>query len=111
MQKLLLEKTVAKEPVNPRDKPWCVNLNQWSRYISGGREMLQYIDAAWSDALKWDERVYFKAEVKLAMSSRENTWRYLLREPIGYRNHQSNKKGKLIECEAYFIENQSFINH
>ena len=50
-----------------------------------------------------DEDVYLKAELELIEASLENAEKFLSGSPIGYRNHERNKRGKLVKCEAYFM--------
>ena len=51
-----------------------------------------------------EERIYLKAEYDLIMSDLGNTDKWLQGYYIGYRNHQRDKKGKLVAVEAYFID-------
>lgn len=48
-------------------------------------------------------KVYTNAIMDLVLSSLDNTHKYLSGYNIGYRNHQHDKKGKLVKCEAYFL--------
>lgn len=80
------------------------NLQQWSAYIQGAQEILLRWKDEFEPYLKPAERVYFRAEINLALSDMRATERYLLRDKIGYRNHVKDKSGKLISCEAYFID-------
>lgn len=50
------------------------------------------------------ERPYVKAELNLCLKDQRSTMFWLSGQPIKYRNHKCDKKGKLIECEAYFVE-------
>ena len=45
-----------------------------------------------------------KAIVNLLISDLKNVQEYLLGTNIGFRNHVRYKKGKLISCEAYFVQ-------
>ena len=50
-----------------------------------------------------DDAVYLQAELDLIVSSQDNTRHFLCGDyRIHYRNHQRDKKGKLIKVEAYF---------
>lgn len=56
-----------------------------------------------------DEKVYIKAELDLITSSKRNMQLWLDDTPIRYRNWERDKKGKLIKCEAYFVEYRNVI--
>lgn len=51
-----------------------------------------------------EDKVYTRAMVELLRSDLRNVENYLLGTQIGFRKHVRNKKGKLVSCEAYFIE-------
>lgn len=78
------------------------NLHQWSAYIQGAQEVLLRWKDEFEPYLKPTERIYFQAEIALALKDMRSTERYLLRDRISYRNHVKNKQGKVISCEAYF---------
>lgn len=84
------------------------NLHEWSNRMQGAREML--IKLYENDKMilplavkRSEDRVYTKAIVNLLASDLKNVQEYFLGTNIGYRNHVRDKKGKLISCEAYFI--------
>lgn len=81
------------------------NLNTYSAYLQGARAaMLAFCDE-FPQIFRGKEAVYNKAVVELATSSLRNTDLYLSREyEIHFRNHENNKKGKCVKCEAYFAE-------
>ena len=58
---------------------------------------------------KGEEWVYLEAEWRLFMSSKRNCQLFLDGTEIRYRNHERDKKGKLIRCEAYFTERLTLI--
>ena len=50
-----------------------------------------------------DDAVYVKAELDMILSSLDNTRHFLCGDyRIHYRNHERDKKGRLIKVEAYF---------
>lgn len=55
------------------------------------------------DSAGKDSKVYHEAIVRLILSSLDNTQKFMMRKQIGYMNHQRDKKGKLVRCDAYFI--------
>lgn len=50
-----------------------------------------------------EDRVYTKAIVNLLAIDLRNIQEYFLGTNIGFRNHVRDKKGKLLNCEAYFV--------
>lgn len=86
------------------------NLYEWSLKMQGAREMLEAIIASVKesngrfclDNVGKDSKVYHEAIIRLVLSNIDNTQKFLSRTPIGYKNHQRDKKGNLIYCEAYF---------
>ena len=85
------------------------NLHEWSERMQGAREMLikLYEDDKMILPLgvkRSEERIYTKAIVNLLISDLRNVQEYLLGTNIGFRNHVRYKKGKLISCEAYFVQ-------
>lgn len=85
------------------------SLMLWSERMQGARSMLQaIIDCVGSNPknkLILDEnKVYTDAIIRLVMSLIDNTQKFLTTpNRIAYRNHERDKKGKLIKVEAYFI--------
>ena len=87
------------------------NLHEWSWKMQGAREMLlAIIDSVNAskgrfllDSAGKDSKVYHDAIVRLILDNLDNTQKFLMKNPIGYRNHVRDKKGKLIGCEAYFV--------
>lgn len=86
-----------------------INLHEWSTYISGAQQMLLVMQR--NEVLlcnvthnRAKDKIYSDAEYKLALSSMDNTYMYLMNhKKIGYREHVLNKKGKLVSVEAYFL--------
>ena len=87
------------------------NLHIWSNRMQGAREMLIAITESVNeskgrfllDSAGKDSKVYHDAIVRLILDNLDNTQKFLMKKPIGYRNHVRDKKGKLISCEAYFM--------
>ena len=84
------------------------NLHEWSDRMQGAREML--IKLYENDNMilpigvkRSEDRVYTKAVVNLLAIDLRNIQEYFLGTNIGYRNHVRDKKGKLLSCEAYFV--------
>lgn len=79
------------------------NIIRYSAYYQGARmAAMKLIEGYFMDRAKGDEKVYLKAELELIIGSLENTERFLSGSPIRYRNHERDKRGKLVKCEAYF---------
>ena len=84
------------------------NLHEWSERMQGAREML--IKLYENDNMilpigvkRSEDRVYTKAIVNLLAIDLRNIQEYFLGTNIGFRNHVRDKKGKLLNCEAYFV--------
>lgn len=76
-----------------------------SAYLQGARKAILALCDEFPQIFKGKEGVYNKAVVDLATSSLRNTDLFLTREyELHFRNHEHNKKGKCIRCEAYFAE-------
>lgn len=84
------------------------NLHEWSLKMQGAREMLcAIIDHNHKfllDNAGKESHVDHNAIVKLILSSKDNTHKFLAGMPIAYRFHKYDKKGKLLSCEAYFLD-------
>ena len=75
--------------------------------MMGARQMLQRILDTYNIKTKAkqdkDDDVYLKAELNMIVSSQDNIRHFLCGDyRIHYRNHQRDKKGKLVKVEAYF---------
>ena len=84
------------------------NLHEWSERMQGAREML--IKLYENDNMilpigvkRSGDRVYTKAIVNLLAIDLRNIQEYFLGTNIGFRNHVRDKKGKLLNYEAYFV--------
>ena len=80
-------------------------LHPWSERMVGIRLGVRaYWKALQDIKLPKEERIYLEAEYDLIMSDLKNTDKWIQGYYIGYRNHQRDKKGKLVAVEAYFID-------
>ena len=89
------------------------NLHEWSLKMQGAREMLEKLNAmqqhgmavlnvACEGKLRKEDKVYSDAIIRLALSSLDNTAKFLMGRQPCYCNDEKDKKGKLIKCDAYF---------
>lgn len=75
--------------------------------LMGARKMLLRLRDTYRFAMKTkggkDDAVYLQAELDLIGSTQDNVRHFLCGDlRIHYRNHQRDKRGKLIKAEAYF---------
>jgi hypothetical protein len=56
-----------------------------------------------------EEWLYLEAEWRLYTESVRNMQLYMDGYEVRYRNHQKDKRGKLIRCEAYFVERRTIF--
>ena len=97
-----------KEPIN------LSKLRDWAVYTAGARMMLlklrQHLlgDEPHPNLQykrKAEDKVYTKAILDLILSSKDNVYRFLMGGyEIRFTEHERNKKGKLINCRAYFAK-------
>lgn len=85
------------------------HLHDWSNRMQGARQMLVKLYDEEGMLLfvtgkKSDDRVYTRAIVNLVKSDLKNVETYLMGANIGFRKHVRSQKGKLVSCEAYFID-------
>lgn len=85
------------------------NLVHYSAYYQGARKAADALTPFVVRNFRGDEKVYIKAELDLVVSSLRNIQLWLDGTQIRYRNHERDKKDKLIKCEAYFIERETII--
>ena len=83
------------------------NLYEESFELIGARKMLLRLRDSYRFAPKVkgdkDDGVYLQAELDLIGSSQDAVRHFLCGDyRIHYRNHERDKKGKLIKVEAYF---------
>lgn len=86
-------------------------LAMYASYYQGARDMGQHLlERIITDSKpKGDDWIYIAAEWRLLLSSKRNCQLYLDGTEIRYRNHERDKKGKLVRCEAYFVERLTLI--
>lgn len=85
------------------------NLHEWSNRMQGARLMLVRLYendgmTLFVSGRHSEDKVYTKAIVNLIREDLRNVENYLLGTQIGFRKHVRSQKGKLVSCEAYFIE-------
>lgn len=83
------------------------NLNYYGYYIQGARMVMLRVMEEWLPQLRHEDAVYMKAILKLALEDTRSTQRYLMRDPIGFRNHKGDKRGRLLSVEAFFMETKN----
>lgn len=76
----------------------------WSAYILGAMDAATRLRPYVEWNARGDEKAYRDAEMDLVTKDRRSLDRFLGHHRIGYRNHQRDKKGRLVHCEAYFID-------
>ena len=101
----------AREILERRQDERARILAMYASYYQGARDMGQKLmERLMTDSKpKGEEWVYLEAEWRLFMSSKRNCQLFLDGTDIRYRNHERDKKGKLIRCEAYFTERLTLI--
>lgn len=82
------------------------NIHVWGAYYQGARMMLlhlwEHYDLRERCAVKdKDAGVYMKAIVDFALTDKRNCELFMAGERLRFRNHERNKKGRLVRCEAY----------
>lgn len=58
---------------------------------------------------KGEDWIYQQAFLKLITSSKRNMQLYLDGTEMRYRNHERNKKDKLVSVECYFVERRTIL--
>ena len=81
-------------------------IHDWSVYMQGARRaFILYRELLDDSKGRRDNMVYTDAIHKLITSDLRYTGMFLSGDyTICYRNHQRDKKGKLISCEAFFAD-------
>lgn len=82
-------------------------LHDYSQRMSGARMMHHRLKDHKMIDLKGDDKIYRDAYLDCLFANPHALELWLNGDTprIGYRNHQRNKKGKLVSCEAYLMEN------
>lgn len=81
------------------------NLFLWSHYMDGARDLLLKLKdggVLLETQFGKENKVYSDAIYTMLFSDKRNMQNFLYGETICFRNHERNKKGKLIKCEAYY---------
>lgn len=78
-------------------------VQQYSAYLQGAMAATEAFVKCFPQIKKGKDAPYNKAIIELAISSNRNMDLFLAGEyEIRFRNHKNDRKGKCIECEAYF---------
>lgn len=83
-------------------------LAMYASYYQGARMIgVKVLEGIQNRKPKGDDWVYLEAEWRLYTESVRNMQLYMDGYEIRYRNHQKDKRGKLLRCEAYFVERRT----
>ena len=78
-------------------------VQQYSAYLQGAMAATETFVKCFPQITKGKDAPYNKAIIELAISSKRNMDLFLTGEyEIRFRNHKNDRRGKCIECEAYF---------
>lgn len=88
--------TSANMPIDLR------KVQQYSAYLQGARAATEAIVKRFPQITKGKDAPYNKAIIELTLSSKRNMDLFLTGYEIRFRNHKNDRRGKCIECEAYF---------
>lgn len=78
-------------------------VQQYSSYLQGAMAATEAFVKCFPQITKGKDAPYNKAIIELAISSKRNMDLFLTGEyEIRFRNHKNDRRGKCIECEAYF---------
>lgn len=81
------------------------NVLQFGAYYQGVLMTLCFVRDNVIPMLKGEDKVYMEATFALATKSKDNARRLLEREyRVHFRNHEKDKRGKVVKCEAYFAK-------
>lgn len=83
-------------------------LAMYASYYQGARMIgVKVLEGIKNRKPKGDDWVYLEAEWRLYTESVRNMQLYMDGYEVRYRNHQKDKRGKLLRCEAYFVERRT----
>lgn len=83
-------------------------LAMYASYYQGARMIgVKVLEGIQNRKPKGDDWVYLEAEWRLYTESVRNMQLYMDGYEVRYRNHQKDKRGKLLRCEAYFVERRT----
>ena len=88
--------TASNTPIDLR------RVQQYSAYLQGARAATEAIVKRFPQITKGKDAPYNKAIIDLTLSSKRNMDLFLTVYEIRFRNHKNDRRGKCIECEAYF---------
>lgn len=78
-------------------------VQQYSAYLQGAMAATEAIVKRFPQITKGKDAPYNEAIIELAISSKRHMDLFLTGEyEIRFRNHKNDRRGKCIECEAYF---------
>lgn len=78
-------------------------VQQYSAYLQGAMAATEAFVKCFPQITEGKDAPYNKAIIELALSSKRNIDLFLSGEyEIRFRNHKNDRRGKCIECEAYF---------
>lgn len=81
------------------------NIIYWGAYLEGALKTAHAL-LPYTLNKNGDAKIYKEAELRLIARDKRSIELFLEGWPIiRYRNHQRDKKGRLVKCEAYFCEN------
>lgn len=95
------------------EKDIKINLHQlvfYAAYYQGARLAITLMEDYARKTFRGDEKVYLEAELRLITNSLRSTQLFLEGCQFGYRNHERDKKGKLIRCDAFFMERKTILS-
>ena len=89
--------TSANMPIDLR------RVQQYSAYLQGAMDATEAFVKCFPPITKGKDAPYNKAVIELTLSSKRDMDLFLTGEyEIRFRNHNNDRRGKCIECEAYF---------
>jgi hypothetical protein len=103
----ILERRLA---VENEIKVSAQNVIYYGAYYSGAlASAMKIIDELKANKPRGEDWIYKKAEWDLITKSKRNMQLFLDGQEARFRNHKSNKKGKLESCEMYFVERRTLL--
>ncbi len=86
-----------------------INVHDYGMFMSGAMRMfvrLMEYELVSSRKKTKEDRIYDAATLRLISSGKDNAYRFITSgfDEIRFRNHERDKNGKLVSCEAYFAE-------
>lgn len=82
-----------------------VSLHSETLRLQGAFDVMMRLREEWQASkvkVSGDNYIYMKALFDLALSSPENRKKFIERHTIRFKDHERDKKGKLINCKAYY---------